>query len=58
MQDADLAVINGVLHHLDGQQATTTRGLARKALKPRTTYLPGELLSLAPVTTCPMGDQS
>jgi SAM-dependent methyltransferase len=34
MQDADLAVINGVLHHLDDQQATTALRLARKALKP------------------------
>lgn len=34
MQGADLAIINGVLHHLDDEQATTALRLARKALKP------------------------
>jgi SAM-dependent methyltransferase len=34
MRDADLVIINGVLHHLDAQQATTALQLAKKALKP------------------------
>lgn len=34
MQDADLVIINGVLHHLDDDEALTALKLAREALAP------------------------